>query len=351
MPIKLLHHKSYHVYNSANIERVKRDEAAARAKEEQEDELLRQRDREQRIEILRRQQRGESIDNSKANSSEEKRQEATDADKAIDRAIAATSAGGRNRARNIDDELAVARATLKLAERRTSSETPFREGGHINFFEELERAESEGTDPISGRQKNELQPQNLRNMRLDKPAEELAPWYATLDMRSTKERVQSEKERERQLQFNTKSKAYLDPLTGMQNYLDRKAEVDLKRRKEALNEPWRAIERGSNAYYAGHSKRIRQNERTNDVDRRTEGSERRISSREPRDGDRNRRESRPGLHRRGRRETVTKFKSNKDYNEMQRLIREQEAREEREQREARELLRSSGTAGTALVKR
>ncbi|KAJ8099215.1 hypothetical protein POJ06DRAFT_130982 [Lipomyces tetrasporus] len=348
MPIKLLHHKSYHVYNSANIERVKRDEAAARAKEEQEDELLRHRDREQRIEILRRRQRGEAIDNSKENSSEEKRQEATDTDKAIDRAIAATSAGGRNRARNIDDELAAARATLKLAERRTSSETAFRKGGHINFFEELERAESEGTDPNSGRQKKELQPQTLRNMRLDKPAEELAPWYATLDMQSTKERVQSEKERERQLQFSTKSKASLDPLTGMQNYLSRKAEVDLKRRNEALNEPWRTIERGSSAYYAGQSKRIRQNDRTNDLDRRTQGLERDISHREPRDGDR---ESLPGLHRRGRRETVTKLKSNNDYNEMQRLIREQEAREEREQREARELLRSSGTAGTVLVKR
>ncbi|KAK9364039.1 hypothetical protein V1504DRAFT_384136 [Lipomyces starkeyi] len=355
MPIKLLHHKSYHVYNSANIERVRRDEAAARAKEEQEDEILRQRDREQRIEILRRRQRGETIeivDGSQANSREDRTQEATDADKAIQKAIAATAASGRKRPRDLDDELAAASNALKGADKRASSETIFKEGSHINFFEELERAESEGrADASKSRQKKELQPQNLRNMRLDNPAEEISPWYATVDMKSTKQRSQSEKERERLLQSSANSKAALDPLVSMQTYLSRKAEVDQKRREKSLIEPWRRIERGSDTYYAGQSKRVRQNFELDDLERRVEGSGRRISHREHRDGERNRREAQSDLSRHAQGKEVVKSKSNGPSNEMQRLIREQEAREEREQRTAREMLRVEGAASVRTNKR
>ncbi|KAK9356929.1 hypothetical protein V1505DRAFT_357145 [Lipomyces doorenjongii] len=355
MPIKLLHHKSYHVYNSANIERVRRDEAAALAKEEQEDEILRQRDREQRIEILRRRQRGDTIeiiDGSPTNSREDRTQEATDADKAIQTAIAATRASGRKRPRDLNDELAAASNTLKGAEKRASSETIFKEGGHINFFEELERAESEGRAHAGrSQQKKEPQPQNLRNMRLDKPAEEISPWYATIDMKSTKQRSQSEKERERLLQSSAISKAALDPLVSMQTYLSKKAEIDQKRREKSLIEPWRRIERGSDAYYAGQSKRVRQNVEMNDLERRVEGSGRRRSHREHRDGERNRREAQSDMPRHAQGEEVMKSKSNGPSNEMQRLIREQEAREEREQRTAREMLRVERAASVGTTKR
>ncbi|KAK9376156.1 uncharacterized protein V1513DRAFT_440878 [Lipomyces chichibuensis] len=352
MPIKLLHHKSYHVYNSANIERVRRDEAAAREKEEQEDEILRQRDREQRIEILRRRQRGETteiIDGSPANRREDRMQEATDADKAIQTAIAATAASGRKRPRDLDDELAAASNALKGAEKRTSSEALFKEGGHINFFEELERAESEGRAGANrSRQQKELQPQNLRNMRLDKPAEEISPWYTTMDMKSTKQRSQSEKERERLSQSSAKKKEALDPLVSMQTYLSRKAEVDQKRREKSLIEPWRRIERGSGAYYAGQSKRVRQNSEMDDLERRAERSGSRISHREHRDGERNSREARSGLGRDSQGKEVMKSKSNAPSNEMQRLIREQEGREEREQLAAREMLRVESRVRTVL---
>ncbi|KAK9386491.1 hypothetical protein V1515DRAFT_581007 [Lipomyces mesembrius] len=354
MPIKLLHHKSYHVYNGANIERVRRDEAAAHAKEEQEDEMLRQRDREQRIEILRRRQRGDTIeiiDGSRANSREDRTQEATDADNAIQTAIVATAASGRKRPRDLNDELAAASNALKGAEKRASSETIFKEGGHINFFEELERAESEGRASSMSRQKKEPQRQNLRNMRLDEPAEEISPWYATMDMKSTKQRSQSEKERERLLQASAKSKAALDPLVSMQTYLSKKVEIDHKRREKLLIEPWRRIERGSDAYYAGQSKRVRQNFEMDDLERGVEGSGRRISHREHRDGERNRREAQSDIPRHAQGKEVMKSKSNGPSNEMQRLIREQEAREEREQRTAREMLRVERAASVGTNKR
>ncbi|KAK9371215.1 hypothetical protein V1509DRAFT_613931 [Lipomyces kononenkoae] len=354
MPIKLLHHKSYHVYNSENIERVRRDEAAARAKEQQEDELLRQRDREQRIEILRRRQRGEPIETNEVSreNREDGIQEATDADKAIEAAVATTAARGRKRPRNLDDELAAASTALKRAEKMASSESVFKEGTHINFFEELERAESEGraTASTSGQNK-EPQAQNLRNMRLDKPAEELSPWYATVDMKSTTERSQSEKERDRLRQSSEKSKAALDPLAGIQMYLNRKVEIDQRRREKKLNEPWRRIERGTEAYYIGQTKPVRQNFGIDDLETRDSVSGRRTSDQGHRDNVRNRRDSKSDPPRNANLNETTTPESNRLSNEMQRLIREQEAREEKEQRAARELIRKDRNASGRVNKR
>lgn len=53
MPINLLKHKSYHVYNAQNIERVKRDEAEARLKQEEEERQRAKAEREERLGQLR----------------------------------------------------------------------------------------------------------------------------------------------------------------------------------------------------------------------------------------------------------------------------------------------------------
>jgi hypothetical protein len=53
MPINLLHHKSYHVYNSKNIERVKRDEQLAKEKEQVENYRTEDRERKERTRLLR----------------------------------------------------------------------------------------------------------------------------------------------------------------------------------------------------------------------------------------------------------------------------------------------------------
>ncbi|KAK9239070.1 hypothetical protein V1525DRAFT_455202 [Lipomyces kononenkoae] len=353
MPIKLLHHKSYHVYNSANIERVRRDEAAARAREQQEDEVLRQRDREQRIEILRRRQRGEPVETNEVSREERQdaTQEATDADKAIEAAVATTAARGRKRPRNLDDELAAASTALKRAEKIGSSESVLKEGTHINFFEDLERAELEGrANAGTSGKNNEPQAQNLRNMRLDKPAEELSPWYSNMDMKSTTERSQTEKERDRLRQSSEKSKAALDPLAGIQVYLNRKVEIDQRRREKKLSEPWRRIERGTEAYYTGQTRPARRNFEIDNLENRDAVSGSSTSCRGHRDDERNRRDSRSSLN---YNDVVTSktSKSSSLSNEMQRLLREQEAREEKEQRAARELLRKEGTVSGRFNKR
>jgi hypothetical protein len=53
MPIKLLHHKSYHVYNKANIERVRRDEKLAEEEDRKKKEQSLSREREERTRLLR----------------------------------------------------------------------------------------------------------------------------------------------------------------------------------------------------------------------------------------------------------------------------------------------------------
>ncbi|KAJ5561399.1 hypothetical protein N7461_000160 [Penicillium sp. DV-2018c] len=53
MPLHLLGKKSWNVYNAENIERVRRDEAQAKAREEENDRLMQEVDAERRIKILR----------------------------------------------------------------------------------------------------------------------------------------------------------------------------------------------------------------------------------------------------------------------------------------------------------
>ncbi|KXX82309.1 Leukocyte receptor cluster member 1 [Madurella mycetomatis] len=53
MPLHLLGKKSWNVYNPDNIARVRRDEAAARAREEAEEQRMQQADADRRLEILR----------------------------------------------------------------------------------------------------------------------------------------------------------------------------------------------------------------------------------------------------------------------------------------------------------
>jgi N-terminal domain of CBF1 interacting co-repressor CIR len=55
MPLHLLGKKSWHVYNQDNIDRVRRDEAAAKAREEEDERRMQEADAERRIQLLREQ--------------------------------------------------------------------------------------------------------------------------------------------------------------------------------------------------------------------------------------------------------------------------------------------------------
>ena len=57
MPIKLLHHKSWHVYSQENIARVKRDEALAAAQQDEQNQRTMLADSEARIDRMKHKKR------------------------------------------------------------------------------------------------------------------------------------------------------------------------------------------------------------------------------------------------------------------------------------------------------
>lgn len=154
MPLKLLQHKSYHVYNKDNIERVRRDEEEARVKEEEADERLRERDRLFRLEILRRKQLGEDTaeleENYRLETSgdvtirENDQHQETENGRAIVHAVAETKADqrsqrSRKRIRDIDDEISEAGRIIRESENATRNANLLSSDGHINLFGDPEK--------------------------------------------------------------------------------------------------------------------------------------------------------------------------------------------------------------------
>ncbi|KAK9468763.1 hypothetical protein V1512DRAFT_257820 [Lipomyces arxii] len=223
MPIKLLHHKSYHVYNKDNIERVRRDEAEAKEKEEKEDSEFRDQDRRQRLEILRRRQNSDS-------------NEPTYEDKMIMKAVNDVKIGGKRRRQ--EDEFEVAKS--RIAESQTTERALFDETRSVNFFENEERGATE----------KDRKEKKLLNMRLDQPAEELRPWYTTTDMRTSKERDRPEWKHQQRQKHLERQKNAEDPLTSINMFLDQKARVDARRKQEARDRA-EHVQRGTHEYYTG----------------------------------------------------------------------------------------------------
>jgi len=67
MPLNILHHKSWNVYNTENIERVKRDEAKAKEEEQKKKERAIQAEREFRLSLLRKKNSINTESNSNSN--------------------------------------------------------------------------------------------------------------------------------------------------------------------------------------------------------------------------------------------------------------------------------------------
>jgi hypothetical protein len=66
MPLKLLQHKSWHVYSAENVARVQRDEAAAQAADEESDRRMMLADSEARLDRMRKKSRKRDRGNDEA---------------------------------------------------------------------------------------------------------------------------------------------------------------------------------------------------------------------------------------------------------------------------------------------
>jgi hypothetical protein len=207
MPLHLLHHKSWHVYNSANVDRVNRDKESARRKQEDEEQRQNKADQQRRLAQLR----GNAYDDEPA-------VPPPDPSVPVDRPRN-TYPGGNKKAK------------------------------HVNLFEEEEAGKTKPVERNPEREK-ELAIERKKwedqiTSRLINATNEHAPWYAQLDGIAGKEREKSEVERELRAKKQEKWKAEADPLKAMEGFLARKREVEDKeeRTRRAMEKEFTERER------------------------------------------------------------------------------------------------------------
>lgn len=135
MPIKLLQHKSWHVYSAENIARVKRDEARAAAQEEEDEQRTMLADSEARLDRLRK--KAES-----ASGKKRKRDRDDEGEKELERQLK-----GKHRA---DEEEEQVRATIVRPEggKGDKKEVPMTTNGHLNFWADLEAVRPTSCSPF-----------------------------------------------------------------------------------------------------------------------------------------------------------------------------------------------------------
>ncbi|EFQ31163.1 blastn match against entry EMBL [Colletotrichum graminicola] len=185
MPLHLLGKKSWNVYNADNIARVRRDEAAAKAKEEAEEQRMQEIDAERRLAILR----GEEPPSLPPTETLEDETRPRDRDAVpIGRERKKRKRVGED---DTDFELRVAKeraATVQTATqtlRKSTSSAPIVDNaGHIDLFGEERKQgrhlKNEEAEKEAAKKKKELEDQYT--MRFSNAAGRdglVGPWYAT----------------------------------------------------------------------------------------------------------------------------------------------------------------------------
>ena len=293
MPLHLLHHKSWHVYNSANIERVQRDKENARRKEEEEEQRQNKADQQRRLAQLR----GNAYDT-------------TDLESAP-----------------VDPSVYV---------ERPSNHIPGVKRGkpkHVNLFEDIESAKKVETNPEREKELaiEKKKWEDLVTSKLINATNEHAPWYSQLDGVSGAEKNKSDVERELRAQKQEKWKSDADPLKTMEKFLARKREVDeeedRRRRKmeTELTERERRRGRARTPEMADESRRRRRHRDETERHHREEAEGRRkrhrSKSRSPR------REHRSRHHRHHRHKSPSPAPANLDHLRAEKEKREVAERE------------------------
>ena len=194
----LLGKKSWNVYNADNIERVRRDEAAAQAKEEAEEQRMQEVDAARRLAILRGEEPPPLEDDE---ASETKQLGAPEADDAVSRAVAGASGVRRKRKRPGEDDtdfemrLANERNETRYGElehtKKPTSSAPITDHrGHIDLFgDERARAHAEKNDDSEREKKKKKQEQEDQyTMRFSNAAGKDGtgnPWYSQSELSHT----------------------------------------------------------------------------------------------------------------------------------------------------------------------
>lgn len=206
MVLHLLSKKSWNVYNPENIARVKKDQAEAALREEEEDRQLQEHDAAHRLAILRGEAPPPSLPEPEIEKSEKKRYSRDDDGRRDERKKRKRVAGEDDTERELrfareDLESRHDDKSIKRDEKKKRPDAPIvGRDGHINLFPVDHRANARGekhaeVEAEKARKQRELEDQYT--MRLSNAAgkdglkEE--PWYASREARQRKEEQDREK--------------------------------------------------------------------------------------------------------------------------------------------------------------
>ncbi|GAA5877909.1 hypothetical protein JCM1840_002944 [Sporobolomyces johnsonii] len=221
MPIKLLQHKSWHVYSQENIARVKRDEALAAAQQDADEQRTLLADSEARLDRMRR----------KADK-KRKRDRDDEGEKALDRQLK-----GKGKGRETDEDGEEGRVRAEVVKPEGSAKGKERDdgghsmmtGGHVNFWAELEAGGQPSQAKLEARLKKVVEQEpddSLTKVYLAKKGEgEPKGWYATEDGKTERERKEGVEATLERAYRDNETKRMTDPLALMNSYLQRRSDI------------------------------------------------------------------------------------------------------------------------------
>ncbi|KAG4304188.1 hypothetical protein PORY_002369 [Pneumocystis oryctolagi] len=232
MPLNILKHKSWNVYNKSNIERVWRDEMLAKKKEEEEEMRVRQADAERRLKILR--ERSELRRNMTEDGEKWIKKDDLDNFSAEDEHmgyINADSLFSKNEKKRKENDIMLDRELKKKRELLPNKK-------HINFWEDLESGKVSVDYRNPEYEKERLDTdrkwKDVVSMRLSNSAKEMSPWYSHFSLQSSIQRQKDHQSLEKEMKIQNSIKDFNDPLTIMQTCLKQKKkikELELNKKK------------------------------------------------------------------------------------------------------------------------
>ncbi|KAG0149605.1 hypothetical protein CROQUDRAFT_720950 [Cronartium quercuum f. sp. fusiforme G11] len=225
--LNILYHKSYHVYNRENVERVKRDELKAQLEAEAKNQSTMAANSEARLSLLRAEKEKTKLASARENE--------------------------RRMNRALDDQL---KGKRPVASEPVPDDPPRRstdnssiidpKSGHINFWSSLEHQSTskqfenskfldQNESYVRDQKKAEEKWEAMITMRLDRPAHELKPWYSQTDLKNGEEKKLSARKLEDRSYKEKQLKNRHDPLSSVQTYLHQRDSVRSKSGPSSLS--------------------------------------------------------------------------------------------------------------------
>ncbi|WVQ97425.1 hypothetical protein IAU59_004538 [Kwoniella sp. CBS 9459] len=234
--LQILQHKSYHPYLEKNKQRVREDEARARAEELAKEQKQLDAESEARLDILRRRAGSPSLqveaedDNLPSTSTTRERDSGSSLLERHRKEKAREEKREKKKRDRLDFDFPSETARRpdkgkgRAEERDQRTSEQWETGGHVNLFADLERAGPSKLPPtlaeIAKAKKD--RESDLLTMYLGRPDKETKPWYADRELKRVEDREtgeEAEERREREKRKDARSKNRHDPLTHISTLL------------------------------------------------------------------------------------------------------------------------------------